>query len=49
LEEWEDREMVAGVLAFLLQFSKKIQADAKAKQAIFERICRLDPVQAFSV
>lgn len=49
LEEWEDREMVAGVLAFLLQSSKKIQADAKAKQAIFERICRLDPAQAFSV
>ncbi|MGD0360686.1 MAG: type VI secretion system protein TssA [Bryobacteraceae bacterium] len=49
LEDWEDREMVAGVLAFLLQTSKKIQADAKAKQSIFERICRLDPVQAFSV
>lgn len=49
LEEWEDREMVAGVLTFLLQSSKKIQGDAKAKQAIFERICRLDPVQAFSV
>ncbi|HLY17573.1 MAG TPA: type VI secretion system protein TssA [Bryobacteraceae bacterium] len=46
LEEWEDREMVAGVLAFLLQSSKKIQGDAKAKQAIFERICRLDPAQA---
>jgi len=49
LEEWEDREMVAAVLAFLLQASKKIQGDAKAKQAMFERICRLDPVQAFSV
>ena len=49
LEEWEDREMVAGVLAFLLQSNKKIQDDAKAKQAIFERICRLDPVRAFSV
>jgi len=49
LEEWEDREMVAGVLAFLLQSSKKIQGDAKLKQAIFERVCRLDPVQAFSV
>jgi len=49
LEEWEDREMVAGVLVFLLQSSKKVQSDAKAKQAIFERICRLDPVQAFSV
>ena len=49
LEDWEDRELVAGALAFLMQASKKIQADAKAKQAIFERICRLDPVQALSV
>jgi type VI secretion system protein ImpA len=49
LEEWEDREMVAGVLAFLLQSSKKIQGDAKLKQTVFERICRLDPAQAFSV
>lgn len=49
LEEWEDREMVAAVLTFLMQNSKKIQGDAKLKQALFERICRLDPVQAFSV
>ena len=49
LEEWEDRETVARALVFLVQNSKKIQADAKAKQAIFERICRLDPVQALSV
>ena len=49
LEDWEDREMVAGVLVFLLQSSKKIQGDAKAKQAMFERVCRLDPVQAFPV
>ena len=49
LDDWEDREMIAGTLVFLLQNSKKIQADAKAKQALFERICRLDPVQALSV
>jgi type VI secretion system protein ImpA len=49
LDDWEDREMVARALVFLLQSSKKIQGDAKAKQALFERICRLDPVQAFSV
>jgi len=49
LEEWEDRETVAGALTFLLQHSKKIQADAKAKQTIFERICRLDPVQALGM
>jgi len=33
----------------LLASSKKVQADAKLKQALFERMCRLDPVQAFSV
>jgi type VI secretion system protein ImpA len=49
LEEWEDRETVAGALAFLLQNSKKIQNDAKVKQTMFERICRLDAVQALSV
>jgi hypothetical protein len=32
-----------------MQYSKKIQGDAKVKQAMFERICRLNPVQAFSV
>jgi type VI secretion system protein ImpA len=49
LEDWEDRELIAGALAFLMQSSKKIQADAKGKQSIFERICRLDAAQAFSV
>ncbi|MBC7924296.1 MAG: type VI secretion system protein TssA [Bryobacteraceae bacterium] len=49
LEDWEDRELIAGALAFLLQSSKKIQADAKIKQTMFERICRLDPVQALTV
>ena len=36
-------------MVFLLQTSKKIQADAKAKQAMFERLCRLDPVQALAI
>jgi type VI secretion system protein ImpA len=49
LDDWEDSEMVAGALAFLMQSSKKIQGDAKARQTIFERICRLDPVKAVSV
>jgi len=49
LDDWEDRETIARALVFLLQSSKKIQADAKVKQALFERICRLDPVQALSV
>jgi type VI secretion system protein ImpA len=49
LDDWEDRELVAGALAVLIQSSKKIQGDAKAKQAVFERICRLDAVQALPV
>jgi type VI secretion system protein ImpA len=49
LDDWEDRETIARALVFLLQNSKKIQADAKIKQSLFERVCRLDPVQALSV
>jgi len=49
LDEWEDRAMVAGAMVFLLQTSKKILADAKAKQTMFERLCRLDPVQALAL
>jgi type VI secretion system protein ImpA len=49
LDDWEERELVAGALAFLLQSSKRVQADAKTKQAMFERICRLDPAKAMSI
>ena len=49
LDEWEDRGLIAGAMLFLLQTSKKIQGDAKAKQAMFERLCRLDPVQALAI
>lgn len=49
LEDWEDREKMAAALATILRASKKIQGDAKEKQKMFERICRLDPVQALTV
>jgi type VI secretion system protein ImpA len=49
LEEWEDREKLAAALATILKASKKIQGDAKEKQKMFDRICRLDPVQALQV
>ena len=49
LDDWEERELIAGALAFLMQSSKKIQADAKSKQSLFERICRLDAAQALMV
>lgn len=49
LEEWEDKEKLAGALLTILKASKKIQGDAKEKQKWFDRICRLDPVQALQI
>lgn len=48
LEDWEDRQMVAGALAFIMKSLARVQGDAKEKQKLFERICRLDPVQALA-
>ncbi len=48
LDAWEDPETVAGDLSMLMRNSKKIQGNASEKQKLFERICRLDPVQALS-
>jgi type VI secretion system protein ImpA len=47
LEEWEDRETVVAALSTIMKSSKKF-ADAKEKQKLFERICRIDPVQALN-
>jgi len=49
LDAWEDPELVAGDLLKLMRYSKKIQGSAGDKQKMFERICRLDPVQALRV
>jgi type VI secretion system protein ImpA len=49
LDAWEDPEQVAGDLLKLMRNSKKIQGSSGDKQKMFERICRLDPVQALSV
>ncbi len=49
LDAWEDPEQMASDLGKLMRWSKRIQGDAKEKQKLFERICRLDPVQALSV
>jgi len=48
LEEWEDKALIASALVTIVRASKKIQADPKEKQKYFERVCRLDPVQALS-
>lgn len=49
LEAWEDPEQLADDLSKLMRYSKKIQGSSSDKQKIFERICRLDPVQALRV
>jgi type VI secretion system protein ImpA len=49
LDAWEDPEQIASDLTKLMRYSKKIQGNAADKQKLFDRICRLDPVQALSV
>lgn len=49
LDDWEDRETVADALVLIMNTSKKVQADSAARQRLFERVCRLDPVRALHV
>ena len=48
LEEWEAGEVVARPLALLYRCLEKLDGDAGARQALYLRICRLDPLQAMS-
>jgi type VI secretion system protein ImpA len=48
LDAWEEPELIANDLTKLMRYSKKIQGNASEKQKLFERICRLDPVQALN-
>jgi type VI secretion system protein ImpA len=46
LEEWESPSMLASSLTLLFRCLKKTGADGPEKEAVYQRICRLDPVQA---
>ncbi len=46
LEEWESPPMLANSLMLLFRCLKKTGADGAEKEAVYQRICRLDPVQA---
>lgn len=46
LEEWESPSMLASSLTLLFRCLKKTGADGAEKEAVYQRICRLDPVQA---
>jgi type VI secretion system protein ImpA len=49
LDTWEDPEQIASDLIKLMRYSQNIQGSSSEKQKLFDRICRLDPVQALSV
>ena len=42
-----ERTGVVGALSMMMKSSKKFE-DPKEKQKLFERICRIDPVQALN-
>lgn len=46
LEAWEDGETVALPLALLYRCIDQIEGDSAYKDELYERVCRLDPVQA---
>lgn len=48
LEEWESGDIVARPLALLYRCLEKLDGDSSTRQALYLRICRLDPLQAMS-
>ena len=48
LEEWEESSALAHPLALLFRCMDKFGCDEAAKQKIYQKICRLDPVQVLS-
>jgi len=48
LEEWEAPETVAHALVLLYRCMTMLDLPAEEKQPVYQRICRLDPVQAMA-
>ena len=48
LEGWESPTLVAQPFCLLYQCLAKSKADPELKQKIYDRICRLDPLQALA-
>ena len=48
LEDWEEGEVVAAPMALLYRVLAKTEGDPDTRQALYLRICRLDPIQAIS-
>jgi type VI secretion system protein ImpA len=47
-EEWESPTVLANPLILLFRCLNKMGGDAEEKQEVYQRICRLDPVQALA-
>jgi type VI secretion system protein ImpA len=48
LEDWEAGELVAAPMALLYRVLERNDGDPSARQGLYLRICRLDPIQAIS-
>ncbi len=48
LEEWEAGDVVAAPLALMYRALGRTEGDESTRQALYLRICRLDPLQAIS-
>jgi type VI secretion system protein ImpA len=48
LEEWESADIVAHAFSMLYDCMQKLDGDPVERQKLYERICRLDPMQAFA-
>lgn len=48
LEGWESLALVAQPFSLLYQCLTKLKADPEVRQKIYDRICRLDPLQALA-
>jgi type VI secretion system protein ImpA len=48
LETWEDPKIVAKALVFIIKNSERVQADDSERQRLFQKVVRLDPVQAIT-
>jgi type VI secretion system protein ImpA len=48
VEEWEDRAVVAKALVTIIKNSQRVQGDETEKYRLFQKVVRLDPVQAIS-
>ena len=48
LDAWEPAQMLAEPVALLLLCVERLERDPGLRRAIFERLCRLDPVRALA-